>query len=48
LAVEIQNGKPILQMADALHSSFFAEIVLDFSLWLRILEDVLPRQFSIL
>jgi len=35
-------------MVDAFHSSFFAEIVLDFYPWVRILEDVLPRQFSIL
>ena len=35
-------------MADAFHSYFFAEIVLDFYPWVRILEDVLSRPFSIL
>ena len=45
---EIFNGKPILQMADAFHFNFFAEIVLGFYRWVRILEEVLSRPFSIL
>lgn len=47
---ENYNGKPILQMADAFHSYFFAEIVLEFYRWVRKkrIEDVLSRPFSIL
>lgn len=50
LGCEIYNGKPILQMADAFHSYFFAEIVLEFYRWVRKkrIEDVLSRPFSIL